>query len=394
MKNMILDRYWEKILNDVEAKGCRRVLRPLEGPQGREVLWEGRPVLNMCSNDYLGLAGDARLCAAAREAMDREGWGSGASRLVCGDFSAHRALEKKLAAFKKTEAALIFNSGYAANVGILAGLFGRGDVIFSDRLNHASIIDGIQLSRAEHHRYRHLDMDDLESRLKSVPGGKKRLIVTESVFSMDGDIAPLDHIAALARRYQCGVMVDEAHALGVLGAGGRGAVEHFGLEGQMDIQMGTLSKAVGAAGAYVCGSRALIEALINRARSLIYTTGMPPAQAAAALRGIEAIEAEPARRIRLTEQAAAWRAALRESGWDLLSSATPIIPLMVREEAAALAFSRSLLEQGIFAAAIRPPTVPAGTARLRFTVTAAHTPEDLKRVHAAVDRIGRDLCLL
>lgn len=390
---MILDAYWDEILQNLEARGLRRHLRPFTGPQGREILWDGRPVLNMCSNDYLGLAADTRLADAAREAMAEEGWGSGASRLVCGNLAAHRVLEETLADFKKTEAALVFSSGYMANVGILAGLFGRDDIIFSDRLNHASIVDGIQLSRARHHRYPHLDMAALEEGLKSAGSYRRRLIVTDSVFSMDGDMAPLDRIVDLARRYGCGVMVDEAHALGVLGPGGRGAVEHFGLEGQVDIQMGTLSKAAGALGAYVCGGAALKEVLVNRARSLIYTTGMPPAMAAAARRGIELIAGEPQRRVRLLEHAAAFRSVLREMGCDILKSETPIIPVMVRDDAAALEASRRLLEQGILVAAIRPPTVPAGTARLRFTVTAAHTPEDLDRVAEAVRRVGRDLCL-
>ena len=278
--------FLDQTLTDLDGSGLKRTMRPLSGAQGREVTVDGRKALNFCSNNYLGLAGDARLGRAAAEAVENEGFGAGASRLVCGNMTAHRRLEEGIARFKGAEGCLVFSTGYMANVGIIAGVFGRDDVIFSDRLNHASIVDGIQLSRAQCRRYAHRDMNALEELLASSGPCRKRGIVTDSVFSMDGDIAPLDKIVALARKYDCLVMVDEAHAFGVMGDGGRGLAEHFGVEAQIDIQMGTLSKAAGSFGAYCCGSKELVAFLVNKARSFVYTTGMPPPVAAASLRAV------------------------------------------------------------------------------------------------------------
>lgn len=390
----MLKTFLENQLTDWEAKGLRRRTRTIEGPQGREVVIDGRKLLNFCSNDYLGLAGDQRLCEAAKACMEEEGFGAGASRLVCGNLSAHARLEETMARFKGTERCLIFSTGYMANVGIISGLFGRGDWIFSDRLNHASIVDGIILSQANFKRYPHGDMAALEDMLRLAPLGAKKVIITDSVFSMDGDIAPLDRIVSLAQKYECLVMADEAHGLGVLGQGGRGAVEHFGLEGKVDIQMGTFSKAAGSFGAYCCGPAELIDFLINKARSFIYTTGLPPAVAAASRKGIGIIAEEPERRRQLRENTDVALRGLKQMGFDTLSSQTPIIPVVVKDSRRAVEFSRKLFEAGILVSAIRPPTVPQNTARLRLTVTATHTPDDLRHLLRELERIGKELCLI
>ncbi len=386
--------FLQKSLLDLEQNGHRRRMRLVEGPQGREIVLEGRKVLNFCSNDYLGLAADVRLRQAAVAGMKTQGFGAGASRLVCGNMAAHHQLEEKLARFKGTESAISFSSGYMANVGILSSLFGRDDVIFSDRLNHASIVDGILLSQAKLRRFAHRDLTALEEMLKSAPARGKKLIVTDSVFSMDGDLAPLSEIVALAKKYDCWTMVDEAHGLGVFGREGKGAVEHFGLEGKIDIQMGTFSKAVGSFGAYACGSKDLVDFFINEARSLIYTTGLPPSVAAASLKGIEIIESEPERRKQLWDNTRYVLSALQEMGFDTLVTESPIIPIVVKDADLAVRFSRELLEKGIFVSAIRPPTVPQGTSRLRLTVTAAHTRRDIDGLLQQLEIIGRRLCIL
>lgn len=384
----------DRTLQELEQKELRRKGRDIDGPQGRIISLNGKMVLNFCSNDYLGLAGDPALAAAARQAMDEEGFGAGASRLVCGNMRAHRRLEEKTARFKGTESALVFSTGYMANAGIIPAVCGRDDLILSDRFNHASIIDGIILSGAKWRRYSHRDMNALERLLRDNAHYPKKLIVTDSVFSMDGDIAPLDEITALAKTYGALVMVDEAHGLGVLGKHGKGAAEHFGVEGAIDFQMGTFSKAAGAFGAYCCGKKETVEFLMNKARSFIYTTGMPPAVAAAAVAGLEMIENQPFRREELWRKVERMTAGLKEQGWDLLNTQTPIIPVVVGEAKTAVEFSERLLEEGIFAAAIRPPTVPAGTARLQLTVTAAHTGEDVEMCLSKIGEVGKRLCLI
>jgi glycine C-acetyltransferase len=378
----------------LEAKGLKRALREVSGPQGRTIVLDGKNVLNFCSNNYLGLADDPRLAEAAVHALKEEGFGSGASRLVCGNMTSHRRLEEAIARFKHVERCLLFTSGYMANAGIIPALFDREDIIFSDKLNHASIIDGILLSRAEHKRYPHKDTAALEEMLAGASAYRRRLIVTDTVFSMDGDCAPLKDIVALAQKYDAMVMVDEAHGFGVLGENGRGLVEHLGLEGQIDIQMGTLSKAAGSFGAYCCGSHELIELIINRARSFIYTTGLPPMVAAAGTKAIEIMAAEPGRRQNLLKNADGVRTALRGLGFDTMGSQAPIIPVLVKDPSTALLFTKKLLERGIFVQAIRPPTVPAGTARLRITVMATHTQQDIGRLIEAVTAAGKELCLI
>lgn len=389
-----MEIFLENTLSDLTERGLRRAVRTIEGSQSREIVIDGRKVLNFCSNNYLGLADDPRLGEAARESISKEGFGSGASRLVCGNLTSHTRLEERMAEFKGTEHCLLFSTGYMANVGIISSLYGRGDVIFSDKLNHASIIDGILLSGAEYKRYAHADVESLEAMLKAASATAKKVIITDSVFSMDGDIAPLPEIVALAKQYGCSVMVDEAHSFGVLGKNGKGAVEHFGLEGKIDIQMGTFSKAAGSFGAYCCGSQQLIDYLINKARSFIYTTGLPPSVAAASLKGVEIIAQEPQRREKLWENTTFLQQALKELGFDTLNTKTPIIPVLVKDPELSVRFSEKLFAAGVFVSAIRSPTVPANMARLRVTVMATHTLEDLKMFLSSVEKIGKELCLI
>ena len=392
--NAVFEARLQAELDDLGAKGLRRSLRGLQGMQDRTVRMGGKAYLNFCSNNYLGLAADVRLREAAEASLRRSGVGAGASRLVCGTLSEHKALEKRLAAFKGAEHCVLFNCGYMANIGIIASLFGRGDMILSDRLNHASILDGILLSRADFRRYPHCDMGALERLLRQARGRGTTAVITETVFSMDGDVAPLDQIVRLAKQHDAVVMVDEAHAAGVFGAGGRGAAEHFGCGRDLDVQMGTLSKAFGSFGAYVCGSFGVMDYIVNRARSFIYTTALPPAVAAASLKALDIIETEPGLRDALWRNASRVRGALREAGFNTLRSASPIIPVVVGDGIRTRAFSERLMEQGILIAAIRPPTVPENTARLRVTVTASHTPDDLEYLLKTMTRIGKDLCLI
>ena len=381
-------------LDELEDKGLRRTLRGLEGAQDRTVRIGGKAYINFCSNNYLGLAADVRLRDAAAASFKQSGFGSGASRLVCGTLSEHQKLEERLAAFKGAERCVLMNCGYMANIGMIASLFGRGDLILSDRLNHASVIDGIVLSRAAFRRYPHCDMAALERLLGQARGYRTVAVITESVFSMDGDVAPLDRIVRLAKQYGAVVLVDEAHAAGVLGAGGRGAVEHFGCASDVAIQMGTLSKAFGSFGAYCCGSALLTDYIINKARSFIYTTALPPSVAAASLMALDIVETEPERRETLWRNAEDVRRRLREAGFNTLHSASPIIPVVVGDEKRTTAFSEQLFDKGLLVSAIRPPTVPVHTARLRVTVTASHTPDDRDCLVTHMKTIGKELCLI
>jgi glycine C-acetyltransferase/8-amino-7-oxononanoate synthase len=314
--------------------------------------------------------------------------------LVAGSIEPLRRLETNLARLKSTEAALVFGSGYLANLGTLTALMGPGDAIFSDALNHASLIDGCRLAKANLSIYRHCDIDHLRALLELSTGVYRRLIVTDSIFSMDGDFAPLREIVDLAHRFKAAIMVDEAHAVGVIGPGGAGLAAEFGLQKEIDVQVGTLSKALGAYGAYIAGSRVLIDYLINRARSFIYTTGLPPAIAAAADAAIEIMRAEPERIRRLWDNAAQVREQLEAAGFSFLRTESPILPLLVGDAQAAVAMTKRLLERGVYAIAIRPPTIPPGTARLRITPTADHTPADLDEAIAAIIACGRELGLI
>jgi glycine C-acetyltransferase len=368
------------IQNELEAlkrQGLYRKLRRVEGEQGPTLMLDGREVLNFSSNNYLGLASHPALKKAAKEAIDRYGCGAVASRLISGNMTLHEELEEKLAKLKGTEAALVFNSGFQANVGIIPALAGEGDVIFSDELNHASIIDGCRLARAKTVVYPHCDPTGLEDALKNSQANGRKLIVTETLFSMDGDEAPLAEIVLLSERYGALVMVDEAHATGVAGPNGAGIAAKLGLGERIPIQMGTLGKALGGFGAYVAGSRALRELLINRCRSFIFTTALPPAVLAAAIAAIDLLYQEPQRRLALWHNIRALREGLRNLGFSLGSGESQIVPLVTGDAEKCMAFSERLLEKGVFAQGIRPPTVPEGTSRLRITLMATHTHEHL-----------------
>lgn len=369
-------------------RGLRRALATHSGPQQVQLHVAGCDLVNFGSNDYLGLAADSRLSLAAARASETEGWGAGASPLITGRAAAHRQLEERLAEFEGTEAALVFSSGYAANVGTIAALAARGDAIYSDEKNHASMIDGARLSRADVHVFPHRDVRALEEKLRGGGAYRRRLIATESVFSMDGDLAPLAELADLAERYDCMLLVDEAHATGVFGRQGRGLSEELDVEDRVAVRIGTLSKALGSAGGFVCGSAALVEWLVNRARSYVYSTALPPAVCAASMAALEIVSREPDRRIELRQRAADLRETLRLQGWNLANSESQIIPLVVGEVNEAVHLAASLLEQGILAPAIRPPSVPAGESLVRISLSHAHTSEMVERLVAALLRCG------
>lgn len=368
-------------LSTIRANGLLRAAETVVPVSGRHILVDGVPLLNFSSNNYLGLAMDPRVKEAAAEAVRTYGCGSGASRLVGGSFPLHAALEQKLAALKQCEAALVFASGYQANVGTISALAGPGDCVIMDRLNHASLWDGAKLSGARIFVYDHCDCASLEKVLHRAKEYARRLVVTDSVFSMDGDCAPLPDIVRLCRQYGAWSMIDEAHATGVLGPSGAGLSETTGVERSVDIVMGTLSKALGSQGGFVCGSRALIDVLLNRSRSFIYSTALAPAACAAALAALDIVSAEPARRTRLASHACRLREGL---GLPCAAPVTPIIAHIVGTAAAATDLSARLRAAGIYAPAIRPPTVPEGTCRLRFSLTSDHTMDDIETVLRAV----------
>jgi 8-amino-7-oxononanoate synthase len=382
------------VLRQLERDSLRRRMDVVESAHGARVTINGRSVLMLSSNNYLGLANHPALKKAAAVALERFGIGAGASRLVAGNLDPIDQLEQRLASFKRTEAALAFGSGYLANLGVMTALAGRGDMIFSDELNHASLIDGCRLSRAGIAVYRHRDADHLKVLLENFRPAGRRLIVTDAVFSMDGDYAPLPEIVDLARRHGAAVIIDEAHAVGVMGPGGAGLAAHLGLADEIDVTVGTLSKAVGAYGAYVAGSRVLTDYLVNRARSFIFTTGLPPAMAAAAVAALDLIAAEPARIDRLAVNANYLRAGLKAAGFNVLGGATPIIPVIIGEPEPTLELAARLLERGVHAVAIRPPTVAPGSARIRVTPTAVHERADLDEAIAAFTAAGREMRLI
>ncbi|MFL5827445.1 MAG: 8-amino-7-oxononanoate synthase [Thermoleophilaceae bacterium] len=364
-------------LDEIKSRGLHRRMRMVSGPQGPRVLLDGKPVLLLCSNNYLGLADHPRVREAAADAAMRWGVGSGASRLVSGNMTIHRRLEEKLAAFKRTESCLLFGSGYLANTGIVSALAREGDVVFSDELNHASIVDGCRLAKADTFVYDHCDMEHLEWGLQQA-GGRGSLIVTDGVFSMDGDIAPLADIVELAGRYDTRVMVDDAHGTGALGPGGRGSVADAGLEHEVDVVVGTLGKSLGSYGAYVCCDAEMAEYLVNCARTLIFSTALPPPAVAGAMAALDLLLAQPDRVDKLQRNATALRAALAEEGLDGGSSETQIVPLVVGAAEDAMSACEKALKRGVFAQAIRPPTVPGGTSRLRLAVMASHTATELR----------------
>ena len=368
----------------LDEGGLLRRLSARESPQAAEIVVDGQPLVNFGSNDYLALAADSRLAAAATAAIQAEGFGSGASPLITGHSAVHQRLQERLAEFEGTEAALLFPSGFAANLAAVTALAGPGDVVFGDAKNHASLWDGCRLSRADVRVYRHADWRQLDAHLRRASGYRRRLIVTDGLFSMDGDLAPLVELAEVARRHEAMLVVDEAHATGVFGDRGRGTAEYLGVEDAVTARVGTLSKALGCAGGFICGSRPLIDWLINRARSYIYSTAAPAVISAAAMAALDIVIAQPQRRRELLQRAAALRRRLAELGWSVGQSASHIIPIVVGQPQRAVELSRQLRWQGLLAPAIRPPTVPEGEACLRVSLTYGHSEEQIAAPVAAL----------
>ena len=374
-------------LDALARRSLLRRLRMIDSAPGAEVELSGRRVLLLSSNNYLDLASHPRVTEAAIQAIRRYGVGAGASRLVSGTFRPHQELEERLAAFKREEAALVFSTGYQANLGLVQVLAEDRVVIYADRFCHASLIDACRLCKAALRVYRHRDASHLSGLLRRGGPSRPALVVTDGVFSMEGDLAPLPELLDAAETTGATVVVDDAHGTGVMGPDGRGTVAHFGLEGRTIVQMGTLSKALGGLGGFVAGPRDLIEYLVNRARPFIYTTALPPALAAAATAALDVIEAEPERRARLWSVRRRLHDGLTKLGVDTMHSESPIIPLLIGDADATFRFSDALLEHGIYAPAIRPPTVPAGTSRIRMSVTSGHTPEQIDRVLDVVSKV-------
>ncbi len=373
-------------LADLEAAGLRRRLPPPLAAQGPLIEAEGRRLVNFASNDYLGLAADPRLAEAAAAACRDSGVGRGASPLVCGRAELHAELERRLAELEHAEAALLFPSGFAANSGTIPALAGGGDAVFSDELNHASIVDGCRLSRADTHIYRHADSDHLDQLLRASQA-RRKLVVTDAVFSIDGDAAPLAELAEVTRRHGAMLMVDEAHSTGVFGPGGAGLASTLPDPSSVDIRIGTLSKALGSAGGFVAGSEKLIAWIANRARSYVYSTAHPAASAAAALAALRILSEEPHRRTRVIEQADRLRQLFQADGWDTAPSTTQIIPVVVGDPAETVSLAAGLREAGYWVGAIRPPSVPEGRSLLRIGVTAAHTDGMLEGLAEALRRL-------
>jgi len=373
-------------LAEIESQDLRRTRRLLESPQGARVTVDGRDYVAFCSNDYLGLASHPRLIEAARQGAARYGVGAGASHLILGHSMAHHDLEKRLAAFAGFPRALLFSTGYLANIGAVTALVGREDAVFADRLNHASLNDAVLLSRAAFKRYPHLDLASLE-RLLAGSTARRRLIVTDAVFSMDGDIAPVPELVALAERYDAWLLLDDAHGFGVLGAEGRGTLAHFNVNSPRVIYMATLGKAAGVSGAFIAGEAEVVETLVQRARAYVYTTATPPLLAHALLESLELVRREEWRRDRLRELVRHLKARLQVRRWRLEPSDTAIQPLIIGANAEAVAVAEALARGGLLVPAIRPPTVPAGTARLRISLSAAHVPDEVERLAAALNAL-------
>jgi len=373
-------------LDQLQQGGLLRRLSTRLGPQAAQIGIEGQPLVSFGSNDYLGLAADRRLGEAVAAAVGTEGWGAGASPLLAGHAEAHRQLEARLAEFEANEASLLFGSGFAANSGSIAALVGPGDVVFADRKNHASLLDGCRLSRADTRVYPHNDVDRLDRLLARAGHYRRRLITTDSLFSMDGDRAPLVELAELAERHDAMLMVDEAHATGVFGKNGRGVAEMLGVEDRIDVRTGTLSKALGSIGGFVAGSRSLIEWLVNRARPYIFSTAMPAAAAAAAVAALDIVRDEPTRRTELLARAERTRRRLVEQGWNVGPSASQIIPIILGEPERAIRLSKQLYERGFYVPVIRPPTVPQGESCVRLSLTWAHSAKMIDRL---IDALGQ-----
>ncbi|MCB2308909.1 8-amino-7-oxononanoate synthase [Clostridium estertheticum] len=377
----------------IKDKGLYRELRYINTAQSPRVKIEGKDFILLGSNNYLGLCDDFRLKKAAIDAINKYGVGSGGSRLTTGSYDLHKQLEEKIASFKGTEASLVFNTGYMANVGIISALCDASWVIFSDKLNHASIIDGYRLSGAKLIRYKHCDMNDLLNKINKYKGSNN-LIVTDGVFSMDGDIAPLPEIVKIAKKFNMMTMVDDAHATGILGENGSGTASYFGLDNEVDIIMGTLSKAVASEGGYVAGKKDLINYLINSARSFIYSTALCPSTIAVSIKALQIIEKDEERRVKLLKTSNWFQNQLKVVGFNVMETKTPIIPILIGEVDKAVEFSKILLSQGVYVPAIRPPSVPRGTSRLRISLMATHSKEDLEEALIKIKEIGKELKII
>ena len=382
-----------KEMEELKEQGLYIYIRTLEGPQGSWLTIGGKKVLNMCSNNYLGFANEPRLKEAAKRAIDKWGVGPGAVRTIAGTLKIHEELEKALAEFKKVEAVLFLQTGFIANQAVIPAIVEAGDAILSDELNHASIIDGVRLSKAERYIWKHRDVKDLEEKLKEATekGARRKLIITDGVFSMDGDLAPLPEIVELAEKYDAMVMVDGAHGEGVLGEAGRGIVDHFGLHGRVDIEIGTLSKAFGVVGGYVAGKKELIDYLKQKARPFLFSTPLSPADTAASLEAVKILMESGDRVKKLWDNARYFKENMKKLGFDLGVSETPITPVMLYDAKVATEFSKKLLEEGVFAQAIGYPTVPKGKARIRVMISAVHTKEDLDFAIEKFEKVGKEL---
>ncbi|MCP9440661.1 MAG: 8-amino-7-oxononanoate synthase [Nitrospira sp.] len=391
---MTLQNFLQAKLKHFADEGLSRRLTVLESGTKPVVSYKGRPVILLSSNDYLGLASHPSVIRAAVQATEQYGSGAGASRLICGTLPPHSELESALASFKGTEAALLFGSGYLANLGVIPALIGRNGLILADRLCHASLIDGCRLSGADFRVFRHRDVDHLESLLKRRQSNRRTLIVTDGLFSMDGDLAPLTELASLARRYDAALYVDDAHGTGIMGATGRGTLEALGVEDEIPFHMGTLGKALGSSGAYVVGSEEITRYLLNTVRPFMFTTAPPPATAAAAHAALTIIQQEPERRTRLWENQVRMFHGLRRLGFRLTETVSPILPILIGDATTAFTFSEQLLAHGVYAPAVRPPTVPHDTSRIRVTVTSQHTADHLDEALQAFESAGRALRLI
>lgn len=378
-------------LDSLKQQGLFRQLRILNGEQGHKSTFDGRSVVNLSSNNYLGLTTHPRLREAALESVRTLGAGSGSVRTIAGTMDIHMELERRLAAFKKTESVVVFQSGFAANAGTVAAVLTKDDVVVSDQLNHASIIDGARLSRATIKVFPHKDVDAARKVLKELPASQRKLLITDGVFSMDGDLGALPELCALAEEFECIMMVDDAHASGVFGKNGRGTVDHFDMHGRVDIQVGTLSKAIGALGGYVAGSRSLIEFLYHRARPFLFSTSHPPAVVAACIAAIDVLEQEPELIERLWDNTGFFKAGLKALGFNTGLSESPITPVIAGEGALAMKLSDRLFEEGVFAQGIAFPTVARDAARVRTIVTATHTRDELQFALDTFAKVGREL---
>jgi 8-amino-7-oxononanoate synthase len=376
-------------LDRLRGDGLLRSPRVRTSRQGPEIEIDGRRLANFGSNDYLDLSAHPQVAEAALAAIDNGGWGAGASPLINGRSALHAELEQAVADFEQCDAALLFSSGFAANVGAITALVGRGDAVFADAKNHASLIDGCRLSCADVHVYDHLDCDHLARLLTESATARRRMIVTDSLFSMDGDLAPLDQIAELRDRFGCMLLIDEAHATGVFGEGGRGAAEYLGVEDQIDVKVGTLSKALGCAGGFVCGRRKLIDWLFNRARPYAFSTAHPDAGAAAALAALQIMKDEPNRRRELLSRTAALRGRLTANGWDIGASVSQIIPIHIGDADGTMQLSEYLADAGLFVPGIRPPSVPDGESLLRLSLSFGHTDEMIDKLVEALAAFNR-----